>query len=459
MRRGGLLSKEDQTEPLEDQVDRILDDPETTFEYVQRGTYGFVFKVTYNAKIKDTKEEIPSGFIDFETGKRQNVFIMKVQAMDFEMSLKNPPEGEITELPPDSKRIKWPRIIKEVDLQKKLFEKALEKKFRPPCPAILDFRRISLTKLDSYVKKITKEEQDLIYKDNNELILPEEYDGYNAGIILMEFFPAHDIIALSRLNPDMYVKRYEEIRSKIFRAYCTALQCGIDQVDAKQNNFLFGEDGTVTMIDFGIAEELVETRMNPVELYKLIDAAEKTQDYGELKKYLYKFNKLLGWLFIPKYGKTVFEPLLPIPLNPETAEFCITGLCQLTYPSEGDRTQEQQDVIMRRTRRLQAEKDTREATEREAAREAKRQQMERDQREREWKAREEAREAERKEREEEMQSWNPVKQWKSWNRPFSEDPFQHGRGTKRRIQYEMGNRRHKKVRTRRKIYNYSFRKL
>jgi hypothetical protein len=444
--RGGLLSKEDQSVLLEEQVDTILDDPETTFEFVQRGTYGFVFKVTYNAKTEDTKEEISSGFIDFETGKRQRVFIMKVQAMDFEMSLKNPPEGEVTELASDSKRITWPRIIKEVDLQKTLFERALEKNIRPPCPAILDVRRISLAKLDSYVQKNKKSE--LIYKDDRELIIPEEYDGYNAGIIFMEFVPALDIIELSSVNADMYVKRYDEIRSKVFRAYCTALQCGIDQVDVKQNNYLFGEDGTITMIDFGIAEELVpglKSRMDPKTLYTLIDQAEKTEKYTELKKYLLKYNGRLTWLFDTRYGKTVFEPLLPIPLNPEIAEFCTAGLCKLTYPDERIRTQEQKDV---RTRRIQAGKDAREA----AAREEARLQMER-------KERAAAIEAERKEREEERQSWNPVKQWKSWNRPFSEDPFQHGRGTKRRIQYEMGNRRHKKVRTRRKIYDYSFRKL
>ena len=445
-RRGGLVSKEDQSVLLEEQVNTILDDPETTFEFIQRGTYGFVFKVTYNAKTKDTKEEISSGFIDFETGKRQRVFIMKVQAMDFEMALKNPPQGEVTELASDSKRIEWPRIIKEVDLQKTLFERALEKNIRPPCPAILDVRRISLAKLDSYVQKNKKSE--LIYKDNRELILPEEYDGYNAGIIFMEFVPALDIIELSSVNEDMYVKRYDEIRSKVFRAYCTALQCGIDQVDVKQNNYLFGEDGTITMIDFGIAEELVpglKSRMDPKTLYTLIDQAEKTEKYTELKKYLLKHNDRLSWLFDTRYGKTVFEPLLPIPLNPEIAEFCTAGLCKIQYPDERIRTRQQIDV---RTRRLQAEKDAREA----AAREEARLQIER-------KERAAAIDAERKEREEEINSWNPVKQWKSWNRPFSEDPFQHGRGTKRRIQYEMGNRKHKKVRTRRKIYDYSFRKL
>jgi len=447
------VSKEDQNEPLGIQVDRILEDHETTFEFIQRGTYGFVFKVTYNGKEEDTGKEIPSGFIDFETGKSQNVFIMKVQAMDFDMSLKNPPEDEVTELPPDSKRIEWRRLIEEVDLQKKLFEKALEKKFRPPCPAILDVRRISLAKLDFYVQKNNTE---LIYKDNRELILPHEYEGYNAGIILMEFVPALDIIELSSKNKDMYVTRYDEIRSKVFRAYCTALQCGIDQVDVKQNNYLFGEDGTITMIDFGIAEELVpgsksRIKMNPETLYPLIDQAEKTEHYTELKKYLLKHNERLRWLFDTRYGKTVFEPLLPIPLNPEVAEFCTAGLCKIQYPDERIRTKKQIDE---RSRRIKHEKDLASRVAAEAEEEVVRQRMEKE-------AREAAREADRKEREEEMKSWNPLKQWNSWNRPFSSDPFKHGvyGGTKRRIKYEMGNRRNKKVNTRRKIYDYSFRKL
>lgn len=448
-RRGGLLSKDDQNELLEDQVDRILEDDETTFEFLQRGTYGFVFKVTYKAKKKDTGEEIPSGFIDFETGKQQRIFIMKVQAMDFEMSLKHPPEGDNAELAEDAERIEWGRLIGEVDLQKKLFERALEKNFRPPCPAILDVRRISLQKLDSYVQK-NKNQSDLVYKDHRELILPEEYDEYNAGIILMEFVPALDIIALSNVNPDIYSKRYDEIRSKVFRAYCTALQCGIDQVDVKQNNYLFGEDGTITMIDFGIAKELVytglKTKMDPTTLYGHIDEAEKTEKYTELKKYLLKYNQRLTWLFDTRYGKTVFEPLLPMPLNPELVEHCTAGLCKFKYPTERTRTRQQIDARMKR---IQDEKELAARIATKAKEEAARQQIER-----------ELREAEKKEIEEERQSWNPLKQLKSWNRPFSEDPFQHGRGgTKRRIQYEMGNRRHKKVRTRRKIYDCSFRKL
>lgn len=448
--RGGLLSKDDQTELLEDQVDRILEDDETTFEFLQRGTYGFVFKVTYNSKKKkDTGEEITSGFIDFETGKHQRIFIMKVQAMDFEMSLKNHLKDNNSELADDSTRIEWWRLIEEVDLQKKLFERALEKNFRPPCPAILDVRRISLQKLDSYVQK-NKKHSDLIYKDRG-LILPDEYDEYNAGIILMEFVPALDITSLSNVNPDIYSKRYDEIRSKIFRAYCSALQCGIDQVDVTQNNYLFGEDGTITMIDFGIAKELVDTgmksRMDPTTLYAHIDEAEKTQQYSELKKYLLKYNQRLIWLFDAQYGKTVFEPLLPMPLNPELVEHCTAGLCKFEYPTERTRTRQQIDARMKR---IQDEKELAAKIATKAKEEAARQQMER-----------ELREAERKEIEEERQSWNPLKQLKSWNRPFSDDPFYHGRygGSKKRIQYEMGNRRHKKVRTRRKIYDYSFRKL
>jgi len=449
-RRGGLLSKDDQNELLEDQVDRILEDDETIFEFLQRGTYGFVFKVTYNAKTKDTKKEISSGFIDFETGKQQRVFIMKVQAMDFEMSLENPPTNDNSELAEDAVRVEWERLIKEVDLQKKLFERALEKNFRPPCPAILDVRRISLQKLDSYVQK-NKKHSDFVYKDHRELILPHEYDEYNAGIILMEFVPAPDIIALSNVNPDIYSKRYDEIRSKVFRAYCTALQCGIDQVDVKQNNYLFGEDGTITMIDFGIAKELLYTgmksRMDPTTLYAHIDEAERTEKYTELKKYLLKYNDRLGWLFDNRYGKTVFEPLLPMPLNPELVEHCTAGLCKFEYPTERTRTRQQIDARMKR---IQDEKELTARIAMKAKEESARQQIER-----------ELKEAERKEREEEMQSWNPLKQFKSWNRPFSDDPFYHGRygGSKKRIQYEMGNRRHKKVRTRRKIYDYSFRKL
>uniref|UniRef100_A0A6C0HYX2 Protein kinase domain-containing protein n=1 Tax=viral metagenome TaxID=1070528 RepID=A0A6C0HYX2_9ZZZZ len=344
--RGGVVSKEDQSELLKDQIDRLLE--ESDFEFLQRGTFGFVFKVTYTG-------ERSSGFIDFETKKSERVFIMKVQAMDFEMSLKN---SDNTGLPPNSKRIDWGRLRDEVDLQKNLFETALEKNIRPPCPAILDFRSITLTQLDSFVKKNKNPDKqtDLIYKDGGEAIPPEEYDDYNAGIILMEFVPAFDITTIMQKQLEtFYIPRFKEIRNKVFRLYCTALQCGIDQVDVNPPNYLFGEDGTVTMIDFGIARIVEDPTID-----ELIDRAEKGE-YEPLKDYLREHNHRFDqWLLNNEkgHGTVVFDPLKPLTLPDGLAKQCQDGICQIEYQVKKTRTQQQIDKTRRRR---QTEKDALEA--------------------------------------------------------------------------------------------------
>jgi len=409
--RGGVVSRVNQSEPLKDQVDRIL--AESKFDFIQRGTFGFVFKVTYNGAE-------PSGFIDFETGIPSTVFVLKVQAMDFEMSLNSDNPSNLLSY---SKRITWDKLTQEVKLQKDLFERALDNTFRPPCPAILDFRSITLEKLESYIKG------QVLYEDQHEAILPTEYSEYNAGMILMEFVPAPDVSTLSVMNyDDIYFPRFQEIRNKAFRTYCTALQCGVDQVDVLPQNYLFGENGTITMIDFGIAQELKPKEAS--ELMAFIDEAEKgdpsdkkKRQYIHLKTFLRKRNfRFDKWMLDDTYGITCFDPVKPLEIDSKISEQCKGGLCTIRYPAERKRTPQQ---IETRRVRLQAEQ----------------------RRDMEIEDRKERAEAER-----------------LYERPTEREPSLRnlwGRlgGTKRRIKYEMGNRRVKKVRTRRKIYDYSFRKL
>ena len=336
-RKGGVVSKEDQSEPLKDQIDRLL--KESKFEFLQRGTFGFVFKVTYMGE--------KSGFINFETKRPEKVFVMKVQAMDFEMSLESDHSG----LPPNSKRIDWDKLRSEVDLQKNLFETALEKKIRPPCPAILDFRSITITQLDSFVKGIS-------YKDRGKVIPQEEYDDYTAGVILMEFVPALDITTIMEKEYEKtYLPKFNEIRNKVFRLYCTALRCGVDQVDVKPPNYLFGVDGTVTMIDFGIARIVEDPRID-----EYIDLAEKG-DYEPLKDYLRDHNHRFDqWLLKKDHGIVVFEPLKPDILPDELVQKCRDGICEINYPEKITRTER----INTRIKRLRDEQYEREAPEREA---------------------------------------------------------------------------------------------
>jgi len=312
-------------ETFKEQIDRILSN--CTLEYLQRGAYGVVFKLTHYGD---------SGFIDVDTKKTTNVFVLKVQAIDFEISFKDDkiPLGNLER---DTKRVTWEQLKNEVTLQKKLFENALKANIRPPCPTIIDYRGITLAELVPLLKKVSLTEKKIIFQDTQsrvELIDPSKYHEYNAGIVLMEYIPAVDILTIQNgkeLPPEIDI----DIKNKAFRAYCTALSLGIDQGDAKPANFLFDERGVITMVDFGIAEELPEDER--IELDKYIKDAERTQDFTKLKKKLGKMQPELNrWLLVSPYTKPTpdqvvrFEPLKPVPIEDAMAEQCQRGLSNFT---------------------------------------------------------------------------------------------------------------------------------
>jgi serine/threonine protein kinase len=328
--------EEEKTETFTQQINRILS--YCTLEYIQRGSYGFVFKLTYHG-------ELHSGFIDVETQKEARVFVLKVQAIDFEMVVDQAKE-ELSKLDRETSRITWEKLKKEVTLQKTLFETALKAKIRPPCPPILDYRGITLADLVSLLEKVPPKPEDLAnpkkitFEDNrvreNNVIDPSKYREYNAGVILMEFIPAIDIVMYhTKHKVDPY--KDQEIKNKAFRAYCTALTLGIDQGDAKHSNFLFDENGIITMIDFGEANYV---RDKP-KLDKLITDAEKTGQYSELiTKLKFMHPMLKDWLFNPYDAKLYpsllikFEPLKPIPIDAGIATKCESGICHFRPPTE-----------------------------------------------------------------------------------------------------------------------------
>ena len=73
--RGGVVSRLETGETIYQQIDRILKG--STFEYIQRGCYGFVFRVTYPGD---------SGFVNHATGQPVNVFVLKVQSINMTMT-------------------------------------------------------------------------------------------------------------------------------------------------------------------------------------------------------------------------------------------------------------------------------------------------------------------------------------------------------------------------------------
>ena len=329
-------------ETFKEQIDRILSN--CTLEYIQRGSYGVVFKLTYHGAI-------PSGFQDVETQKEAKVFVLKVQAIDFGMVV----EGDkmLGNLDRETYRPTWKDLTREVTLQKTLFENALKEKIRPPCPPVLDYRKITLAELASLLDKVlpTPEKststvleaaeesatpKKITFEDGKN-IDPSKYDEYEAGVILMEFIPALDIINYDMKHKlDAYKDR--EIKNKALRAYCTALTLGIDQGDAKHANFLFDENGTITMIDFGQARVVRDKDQSILD--ELIKDAEDSGNYSDLTTKLEAMHPMLKkWLTLNPYEPaegvkpdvrllTRFEPLKPIPIDAEIASQCQSGICE-----------------------------------------------------------------------------------------------------------------------------------
>lgn len=336
--RGGVVSKIDD-EPLDDQTYRILS--ESKIEYLSRGSYGFVFKVTYTGK-KD------SGFVD-ENGIEVRVFILKVQGIDMRMKRTQDPEpikheSEYMEkdnkdgLFPYSKKIDWDEVVNEVTLQQQIYKCALENDLMPPCPSILYYGSITAEQFETYKRGY------FVYNEHGKIIFPRDYKSLRLAIILMEYVDAKDI---TEIPDEIYAPKDQEIRNKAFRCYVTAIKCGVLQNDPNPQNFLISEDDNVTLIDFGEAQKLTPTETR--QLLPLIKDAEnetgnKHRNCMPLIKKLLSmehddpdYKILEKWLLRPQLsmtGKwlgptlTTLDPEIPLP--EDKAKRCKSGICHIT---------------------------------------------------------------------------------------------------------------------------------
>lgn len=338
--RGGVVSNIS-TEEIRDQVYKILGNPLTKIEFMSRGTYGQLLKVTYPGT--------DSGFVDAK-GVHVKVFILKVQGFDMrirhtsvhEVSRSRADYEDFQDLYPYSETTTWDELNNEVILQQKIYECALDKQLMPPCPAILFYESITAEEFEMFAR------EQLVYKvDEDELhhvkpIHPNHYNHYHMGIILMEYI--HSVDLASPAARARYAAKDQEIESKALRAYCTALQCGVLQSDPKPQNFLLTEDDNVVLIDFGIARELDTEERDEFE--GLLEKAEHG-DCEELRLKLTDIEKkdknpcIDKLIFRPtllKKGNVRYPTLAPaIRLSKEIAEQYKVGLYEPS-PTLHDRT-------------------------------------------------------------------------------------------------------------------------
>ncbi len=320
--RGGVVSKID-GEPLNDQINRILS--QSTFTYISRGTFGIVFRVTYNGPQH-------SGFVD-ENDDEVKVFILKSQGIDMRIKHVSEPEPDRSEIEyekdgelyPYSRKIEWYDVGREVRVQQQIYTCALEKDLMPPCPAILFYEGINAENFEIFTKG------QLVYKDVKE-IKSRDLRAYRMAIIVMEYFQAEDLV---KIPYEIYAPDAQNIKNKAFRAYCTALYCGVLQGDPKPQNFLLSKDGKITLIDFGAARNLREKEI--IKLNPLLAKAE-SGNVVPLRRELINmegsYKCLEGWMFEPKLsasGKiessiTTLAPVIRLP--PEIAESCKSGICK-----------------------------------------------------------------------------------------------------------------------------------
>ena len=217
--RGGLIIKRS-AEPIQIQTHRILS--KSKIEYLSRGRFGFVFKVTYEG-------EEHSGFVD-ENGVEVRVFILKVQGIDMRMKRTEDLEPVKREVEydsddglfPYSSIVEWSDVVREAKLQQQIYERALDKQLMPPCPAILFYGSITADNFEKNTKV------KLVYKSRLEKdpINSRDLKAYRMAIILMEYVHGKDLVAI----PDeVYLPRAQELINKAFRTYVTALKCGVLQ--------------------------------------------------------------------------------------------------------------------------------------------------------------------------------------------------------------------------------------
>ena len=323
--RGGVLSKVP-GEEIRDQVYRILIHPLTKIEYMSRGKFGQIFKVTYYGT--------DSGFV--EGAEHVKVFILKVQGINIRLkhTSRNDPNRpkkdyeDFNDLYPYTDITSWDELSKEVQLQQNIIKCALDKHLMPPCPSILFHEGITAEQFETFLPG------QFVYKvgeDRLEEVKPihsRHFKDCHMGIIFMEYVQSEEL-------PNVY-ERYKakvyEIESKALRAYCTALQCGVLQSDPNPQNFLLTEDDNVVLIDFGVARPLTPAEV--VEIDKLVKKAE-AGDSEELRLKLTEMedpdNKCLHKLiFRPtllKSGKVRYPTLAPaIHLSKEIEDQYKEGL-------------------------------------------------------------------------------------------------------------------------------------
>ena len=332
--RGGLIKKIN-GEPIRIQTNRIL--TKSTIEYLSRGRFGFVFKVTYH-------DEEPSGFVD-ENDVEVRVFILKVQGIDMRMKrtedrepYKPEDEYDSHDLFPYSSNVNWGDVVREAMLQQQIYERALDKELMPPCPAILFYGSITAEEFETYTKV------KLVYKKDIEKdpINSRDLNAYRMAIILMEYVDGTDLVSI----PDeIYFPRAQELINKAFRTYVTALKCGVLQGDPQAQNFLLSGDN-VTLIDFGSARKLLDienrvlepiiqkaedetqgkTRCRPL-IQKLLDMESPDKDYKILEKWLLRpqLSATEKWL-----GPTLTTLAPDIKLDEKVVQQCKAGLCKPT---------------------------------------------------------------------------------------------------------------------------------
>ena len=334
---GGLIKKIND-EPIRIQTYRILN--KSTIEYLSRGRFGFVFKVTY-------EDKEPSGFVD-ENDVEVRVFILKVQGIDMRMKRTEDPEPDKPEdeydshedgLFPYSSNVDWSDVVREAILQQQIYECALDKELMPPCPAILFYGSITAEEFETHTKV------KLVYKDRIEKVDPinsRDLNSYRMAIILMEYIHGKDLVAIPN---EIYFPRAQELINKAFRTYVTALKCGVLQGDPQAQNFLLSGDN-VTLIDFGSARKLLITESRVLE--PIIQKAEdETQGKFRCRPLIKKllemepddidYKILEKWLLRPQLSATekwlapTLTTLLPsIKLDDKLVQQCKAGLCKPT---------------------------------------------------------------------------------------------------------------------------------
>ena len=323
MRRGGVINKISSVSE-ETLIRRILRDPNTIIEYVSRGTFGFIFKVTYRGTD-------PSGFED-ENGNPVNVFILKVQGVDMRMKRTEDPDPDKPEseyidersIYPYSKQVDWDvNVVKEVLLQQQVYECSIKNGLMPPCPSILYYGTITAAELETYLSSY------FVYKEYGQIPLQRDYGHFRVAIILMEYVNGESFF---KLSDELFWD--QGMRNKAFRSYFTALKCGVLQGDPQPQNFLVSGNN-VTLIDFGSASKLTDATIAYFEPH--MKAAEKGNCLPLINalKARDPENLLEDWLFRPNLNHAGIEvgtstKLAPeILLDEDKKRSCIDGICDI----------------------------------------------------------------------------------------------------------------------------------